>query len=499
MHNLVAVRRVRAAALAAFACAIAALFASPSGAGAATLKPIGTFTEPMFVTSPHSEPNRLIVVERSGRVVQMLGIHKYPFADLRSVVDCCYEDRGLQSIALAPDFERSGRFYLDYTDTAGNILIAEMRAKLRGRRWSAPRSSLRVLLTIPYEPNAAHYGGQLQFGPEGDLFISTGDGGFGHGSDEHHNAQNLERLQGKLLRIDPLPSGALPYTVPADNPFASAPAPFNTIWAYGLRNPFRFSIDLPSKRITIPDVGEDEREEVDILSLAASRGADFGWNCREGGIPGPATDPQCATPPAAGFVNPVFEYPHKDPGNGGAWGCAVIGGYIVRDRSLGNLYGRYLYADFCTAAVRSFAPANPAGTDRSENLLVGEPTSFGVDSCGRVYVASRAGEVSRFVGAKPNPCLKPAHVSISARSATVRSGARASILVRVSPCTNRRGEGVSLYAGSRRVAKSRLSRTCTASFHPTIRASSSYRAKVGADPSYRAAVSRGLTIRALAG
>jgi hypothetical protein len=491
VHNLGAVRSPRAAAvLIALACLQAVSVGAPGGADAASLKPIGTFTEPMYVTSPPGEPNRVLVAERSGRVVQMFGIHKYPFADLRPVVDCCFEDRGLQSIALAPDFARSGRFYLDYTDEAGDIQIAEMRA--RGR--TAPSSSLRVLLTIPYEPDANHYGGQLQFGPEGDLFISTGDGGIGFLGDEHRNAQDLGRLQGKLLRIDPLPAGALPYAVPAGNPFASAPAPLDTIWSYGLRNPFRFSIDAQSRRIAIPDVGEAQREEVDLLSLAASHGADFGWNCREGGIPGPATDPQCATPPAAGFVDPVFEYPHKDPGAGAAWGCAIIGGYVVRDRSLGNLYGRYLYADFCTAAVRSFAPAHPAATDRSEGLAVGEPTSFGEDSCGRVYVASRGGEVSRFVGARPNPCLLKARVSIAAASAAVPRGARVRITVTVAPCQGRRGEVVSLYAGSRRVGRDRLGRTCAVRFHPRIQASSRFRAKVGADGTYRAAVSRRLTI-----
>jgi hypothetical protein len=479
-------------ALIALACLAAALSA-PSGAGAVSLKSIGTFTEPMYVTSPPAEPNRVLVAERSGRIVQMFGIHKYVFADLRPVVDCCFEDRGLQSIALAPDFARSGRFYLDYTNEAGNIEIAEMRAKGR----TAPRSGLRVLLTIPYEPYANHYGGQLQFGPEGDLFVSTGDGGIGFLGDEHHNAQDLGRLQGKLLRIDPLPAGALPYTVPADNPFASAPAPFDTIWAYGLRNPYRFSIDLKSRRIALPDVGEAQREEVDLLALSASRGADFGWNCREGGIPGPATDPRCATPPATGFVDPVFEYPHTQ--TGGAWGCAIIGGYIVRDRSLGNLYGRYLYADFCTAAVRSFAPAHPAATDRSENLTVGETTSFGEDSCGRVYIASRAGQVSRFVGAHPNPCLLAAKVSIAARSTSVPQGARAAITVKVSPCADRRGEVVSLFSGPKQVGKGRLGRTCSARFHPRVRASSSFRAKVGADGTYRAAASRRLLIRTLNG
>ena len=207
-----------------------------------------------------------------------------------------------------------------------------------------------------------------------------------------------------MLRIDPRQSGALPYTVPSGNPFPNAAAPYDTIWSNGLRNPYRFSFDPPSGSIVIPDVGELEREEVDMLPVAASAGANFGWNCREGNLLGPATDPQCATPPAAGYVGPVFEYGHEDPKNGGAWGCAIIGGFVVRDESVPDLYGRFVYADFCTAQMRSFNPANPYATDRAEGLLVPEATSFGEDSCGRVYTLSKAGTVSRITGPTPAKC-----------------------------------------------------------------------------------------------
>jgi hypothetical protein len=466
------------------------------GAQAATLSPVGTFTEPMYVTSPPAEPNRLLVAERSGWIKQVEDGSASTLVDLRSVVDCCSEDRGLQSIAVAPDFATSGRVYLDYTDAAGNILIAEIRVSGR----TASPSSLRVLLTIPFEADANHYGGQLQFGPEGDLYIATGDGGYGGRGDEHHNAQNLGTLLGKMLRIDPAPAGALPYTVPAGNPYPGAAAPFDTIWSSGLRNPYRFSFDPPSGSIVIPDVGELLREEVNLLPLAASGGANFGWNCTEGRLPGPATDPECATPAPRGYVSPIFEYGHKDPGGGGAYGCAIIGGFVVRDPSVSELTGRFLYADFCTAQVRSFAPGDPAASDRSENLLVGEPTSFGEDSCGRVYILSRAGTVQRVVGGAPAPCAvqkqrTASRVKVRARSRTVKRGGRAFLTVGVGPCKGRPGERVTLYRGAKRLASARLSRKCVVRFHPRVRTRTAFRAKVAASDLYRAGTSRALKVR----
>jgi hypothetical protein len=481
----------RIAALLALGCLALSLWGA-AGARAATLEPIGTFTEPMYVTSPPAEPTRLLVAERSGWIKQVIDGNASTVVDLRSVVDCCVEDRGLQSIAVAPDFAASGRVYLDYTDAPGNIVIAEIRVSGR----TAPASSLRTVLTIPYEADANHYGGQLQFGPEGDLFISTGDGGHGGMNDEHHNAQSLGTLLGKILRIDPVAAGALPYTVPAGNPFAAAPAPFNTIWSNGLRNPYRFSFDPPSGRIVIPDVGEDQREEVNMLPVAASAGANFGWNCMEGSLPGPATDPECATPPAGGYISPIFEYGHKDPGGGGAYGCAIIGGFVVRDPSVADLDGRFVYADFCTAEVRSFAPANPAGSDSSTGLSVGEVTSFGEDSCGRVYVLSRAGTVSRLVGSNPANCtrLVGSHVSIKASSRRVAKGARVLLVARVKPCTARGAQRVTFYRGKVKIGRPRMNRNCVARLRPRILRGAGFRAKVAVDATHRAAVSRTLKV-----
>ena len=469
-----------------FATALSLLGAA--GAQATSLQAVGNFDEPMYLTSAPAEPNRLFVVERAGRIREVRNGQATLFADVSSVVSCCDQDRGLQSIAIAPDFAQTGRLYLDYTDAAGNLVIAELRAS----GGSAPLGSLRAVLTIPYEADAYHYGGQIDFGPEGNLYVSTGDGGHGGLGDEHHNAQNPSSLLGKILRIDPRQSGVLPYSVPAGNPFAAAAAPYDTIWSLGLRNPYRFSFDAASGSIAITDVGEEVSEEVDLMPVGASAGANFGWNCVEGTLPGPATDPQCATPPAAGFVVPSFSYGHKN--TGGAYGCAVIGGYVVRDRSLGDLYGRYVYADFCTAAVRSFLPANPAGTDRSEGLTVGEATSFGVDSCGRLYVVARSGAVSRLLGTSASSCLLAAQVRIKAAKRKVRRGARALITVRVTPCGDHAGERVVLYRGKKRFGSRRLNATCSARFRPLIRSRGNFRVKVGADATYEAASSRRLTI-----
>jgi glucose/arabinose dehydrogenase len=470
---------------------LAVLLLGATAAQAASLQTVGTFAEPMFVTSSPTEPSRLFVAERDGRVMEVKNGAVTTFADIRSQVDCCPDDRGLQTIAVAPDFATSGRFYLDYTDHAGNIVIAEMRASGA----SAPLSSLRPLLTIPFAADANHYGGQIEIGPDGNLWISTGDGGHGGDGpgDEYHNAQNRESLLGKLLRIDPSPSGALPYTVPAGNPFPAATAPYNAIWSYGLRNPWRFSFDPASGQVVIADVGEEISEEVDALGVAASAGANFGWNCREGLLPGPATDPECAS--AGPFVDPVFAYGHQK--TDGAWGCAIIGGYVVRDAGVPELDGRYVYADFCTAAIRSISLANPA-SDRSEGLSVGEATSFGRDSCGRVYVVARSGPVSRLTGSGTSNCeaagRRASRVRVKAVRRKVQRGSKATIKVWVAPCAGRVGTRVELFRGKSRLGSRKLNRRCAVRFHPRIARPGAFRVKVAASTGYGAATSRRLLI-----
>ena len=473
-----------------------------------TLEGIGRFDEPIYVTSDPGDANRLFVVERGGTVQEVAGGGVTEFADLSAEVGCggsgCVGERGLASIALAPDFDTSGRLFADYTsEPDGAIHVVELVAPLGG---SAVGATPRQLLEIAHPVNANHNGGQLQFGPEGDLFISTGDGG--GADDEMANAQDLESLLGKILRIDPDPSGPEAYTVPPDNPFAgTASAPYDTIWSYGLRNPFRFSFDRAGGGIWIGDVGQSAREEVDFAAAPGyGAGANYGWNCFEGTLPGPATDPGCGEL-GANLVAPVFEYPHADPGNGGAHGCALIGGYVVRDPGLAGLDGRYLYGDLCGGELRSFDPADPYASDCAEGLAVANLNSFGEDAAGRLYTVSGDGVVSRLVASGSERCgateppvtpttpLRSAYAGIKAFSRHVLRGDRALITVWVSPCADRRGERIRLFRGRRGIGSRRLSRACTARFRPRIRHRSNFRARIAEGDGFEAATSRRLKIK----
>ena len=368
------------------ACLAAAL-SLPAGAGAATLQQLGTFDQPIFVTSDPANPNRIFVVERAGVIRLVEGGTTRTFADLRSVVRCCESERGLFSMAPAPDFPQSGLLYVHYTgeDGPGNLHVAELRASGD----TAGIGTLRNLLTVPHSLAGNHNGGQLQFGPDGYLYIANGDGGAGQSA----NAQNTNNRLGKLLRIDPRPSQGRPYSIPQSNPFTNAPGA-DEIWAHGLRNPWRFSFDRQTGDLLIADVGGSAQEEVDFAPLATGlgRGANYGWDCREGFVAGPSISPVC--PGLSGYTNPIFTYATHVGGT-----CAITGGYVVRDPSLGDLFGRYLYTDLCLGQVRSLIPGLPlASADRSEGLTVTTPVSFGEDSCGRLYLVEQATDVYRIAG-----------------------------------------------------------------------------------------------------
>lgn len=478
--------------------------AGATSAQAVTLQQIGSFSEPIYVTSDPGNPERLFVVQRGGKILQVEGGTVTTFADLSSKVTGFSGEQGLLSIAVAPDFDTSGRLFVDYAGAAegGAIHVAELRASGS----SAPLGSLRNLLTIPHPNQTNHYGGQLQFGPEGNLFISTGDGG--GSDDQEHNAQSTTSLLGKILRIGPDPSGVLAFTVPSGNPFG------NPVFAYGLRNPYRFSFDRLTHDLVIGDVGQDAREEVDFAPASANLGVgrDYGWNCREGRIAGPETDPGCKpAPPAGTFFEPAFDYPHEDPGGGAAHGSAIIGGYVVRDPGLTELSGRYLYGDL-SGEIRSLFLPNAVATDRSLNLNVPNLNSFGEDSCGRLYAVSGNGPVYRVVGAAPTSCpqaappsappppeakppLASSTVGIKAVTRRVKHDGRAQITVWVAPCKGRKGEAVRLLRGHARVGSRRLDRACTAHFLPRVSHQVAFRAEIRADSTYAAASSRQLGIR----
>ena len=395
-------RRIRIlAALAACACA------TPASA-AVRLDPVGTFKEPVFVTAAPGESSRVFVVERQGRVQVVADgqVRPTPFLDLSDLVSAAGEG-GLLSLAFAPDYGASGRFYVDYTDRSSShtIHVREYRRSADPNR--ADPASGRNVLSIPHPTYDNHFGGQLQFGPDGWLYVSVGDGG--GGGDQDDNAQDLNTLLGKLLRIDPRGVGDGQHGIPPDNPFAGSAPGLDEIYAIGLRNPWRFSFDRTSGALTVGDVGQDLWEEANYLAPGAGRGANFGWRRYEG------THLFAGGPAVGGSTMPVFEYSHSG-GN-----CSITGGYVVRDPGLPTLVGRYLFADVCAGALRSIAPTDAKPVDQAVGLSVAQPVSFGEDACGRVYVASQGGEVSRLVdplvpdppciaalGGAPTPLSNPA-------------------------------------------------------------------------------------------
>ena len=358
-----------------------------AGAGVA-LKRIGRFDAPVYVTGAPGYPKLLFVVEQGGEVRMIRNGHtlRKPFLDISGMVASGGE-RGLLSIAFPPDYAQSRRFYVYYTDHQGDIRIDEFK---RRSATQAARGSRRAVIEIPHPVNSNHNGGQLQFFG-GLLYFGTGDGG--SGGDPPNNAQNRESLLGKLLRIDPRPSHGRPYSIPADNPFAGGPGR-DEIYSYGLRNPFRFSFDTVSAaqpRIAIGDVGQNRFEELDYTTLAAARGANFGWDALEGFAPYKEENSGTADP--GGTVKPIFAYPHSRGGS-----CSIIGGYVVGDRRLPSLYGRYVYADLCEGELRSLAPQpGRASDDHKLGLSVSTPSSFGEDTLGRIYVCSLDGPVYRLV------------------------------------------------------------------------------------------------------
>jgi glucose/arabinose dehydrogenase len=373
-------------------------WAGQEATGDPRLVRVGSFISPVYVAAPTGDRQRIFVVEQPGRIRVVRGGVPLTesFLDIRNLVSFGGE-RGLLSIAFPADYASSGRFYVYYTARSpdGAMTIAEFRRASADR--AAP-ASRRIVLSIPH-PRGNHNGGQLQFGPDGYLWIGTGDGG-GAG-DPDFNGQDLNSLSGKLLRIDPRVTGTAPYTVPGDNPFSGQSGRRGEIWAYGLRNPWRFSFDRETGDLVIGDVGQGEWEEIDFAPAPGrGRGANYGWGCWEGrhAFEGNSGEPGCRPLPAQ--VAPVHEYSHSR-------GCSVTGGYVVRDPALPALSGRYVYGDYCRNPLWSVRLATPsAQDDRQLGLGVPGLSSFGEDACGRVYATSGDGPLYRLQaeGATSSAC-----------------------------------------------------------------------------------------------
>jgi hypothetical protein len=374
------------------------LVTAPAADAALSLVPAGTYSAPIYATAPRADAESLYVVERGGKIwIRRGGVTlPQPFLDVSGEVDGEGEG-GLLSLAFATDYSASGLFYVYLTPNDANPGVApfapiQIREYRRSANPDVADPTGRIVLTIPHPDNRNHYGGTLAFGPDGRLYIGTGDGG-GAG-DAPGNAQNLSSRLGKLLRIDPRQNGPDPYSVPVDNPFAGPATGDDLIWAYGLRNPFRFSFDRATGALTIGDVGQGAAEEIDFApGPAAGRGLNFGWNTCEGTLTYPGGQ-------ACTFGTlPVLNRPHP------VGLTALTGGVVVRDPGLPELAGRYLYADFYETPIRSAVLALPAATEDGETgLTAGGLAAFGEDACGRVYPVSLNGAVTRVTDGPPDAC-----------------------------------------------------------------------------------------------
>jgi glucose/arabinose dehydrogenase len=354
--------------------------ATPAARPGLRLQRIGTFDNPLYVTAPPGDRRRVFVVEQGGRVRIVRDGRKLdrPFLDISDRVASGGE-RGLLSLAFAPDYASSGRFYVYYTATNGDIRIVEYRRSSVER---ADHGTARRLLSVSH-PASNHNGGLVLFGPDGLLYAGLGDGG--GGGDQHGtrgNGQNLGTLLGKILRLDPRRAGDRPYRVPSSNPFVGRGGARPEIYAYGLRNPWRFSF-TPRGHLVIADVGQGEVEEVSIVRRA---GANLGWRVWEG------RSRFSAGETAPGHLPPVIQRFHAD-GN-----CSITGGVVVRDPILSALRGRYVFGDFCRGRIESARLSNGrARRVRTHKLQVGQLSSFGEDGRRRAYVTSLAGPVYRLV------------------------------------------------------------------------------------------------------
>ena len=355
------------------------------GSGEVTLRAqqvVEGLSSPVFLTAPSGDA-RLFVVEQPGRIriVKSGALVATPFLDITSRVVTGGE-RGLLSMSFDPSYAANGRFYVYYTGAQGDIFVD--RFTVSSNPDVANLASDRVI-TIQHRANTNHNGGLLLFGPDGMLYLGVGDGG-GAG-DVPNNAQNTEVLLGKILRLN---VASLPYTIPSGNPFVGQ-AGADEIWAYGLRNPWRYAFDVPtdgaSPKLYIADVGQGAREEVDVADASAA-GRNYGWRLMEG--------TQCYNPSSGcsqtGLTMPVLEYDHGQ-------GCSITGGFVYRGAAIPDIRGHYFYSDYCSGFVRSFRLSGGAAVDQKEWSVgsVGGVTSFGVDGAGELYVLSSNGRVYRLV------------------------------------------------------------------------------------------------------
>ncbi len=346
-------------------------------------------SSPLGLTGAGDGSGRLFVIEQTGaiRIVDGSGVHPTPFLDLGPAGEDLIVyggERGLLGLAFDPDYSANGLFFVDYTRKADGATVVARYHVSADPDVADPTSSAQVLV-IP-QPNTNHNGGHLVFGPDGYLYVGTGDGG-GAG-DPNESGQRLDTLLGKILRLDVNPGPG--YTIPLDNPFVGIGGALGEIWAYGLRNPWQFSFDRLTDDLFIGDVGQGAREEIDFQLAASAGGENYGWDVLEGSLCYEDTPPgSCAALLGGGSVLPILEYGHV----GGA--CAVTGGFRYRGSTRATLAGQYLFGDYCNGIVWR---AQPSGGTWSATELFATPynvAGFGEDDDGKLYLLHLGGSVLR--------------------------------------------------------------------------------------------------------
>ena len=387
------------------AAAVPLLCLTAGSAGAqqlATTLVASGFSAPTFVTSPPGDASRLFVVEQAGRIriVANGQVLATPFLDIDPKVQSGGE-QGLFSMAFHPAYPADPRFWVSYTGNGGPSILEQYVVSANPDVADAASGTI-VYGPLP-QPQANHNGGQIQFGPDGFLYFGLGDGGGANDSGTGHapggNAQSPTTDLGKMLRIDV----DNPSTAPASNPFATPTDGVNDlIWAFGLRNPWRFSFDRATGDLWIGDVGQGAWEEVDFQPASSAGGENYGWRCMEGAHCTGLTGCTCNDP---ALVLPVHEYSH-------ASGCSITGGYVYRGSAIPGLGGTYFFADYCSARIWSFRYVNGQVTEFVERtadldppgaLAIGNVSSFGQDADGELYVVDQGGEIYRIEGECPAP------------------------------------------------------------------------------------------------
>jgi glucose/arabinose dehydrogenase len=338
-------------------------------------------SSPVFVTHAGDGSGLLYVVEQTGRirVFERSGTARGTFLDIAGRVQSGGE-RGLLGLAFHPEYESNGRFFVYFSDNAGDNVVSEFT---RRSATAADPGSERVLLRMD-DPFSNHNGGWLSFGPDGFLYIATGDGG--SGGDPLGNGQSLGTLLGKILRVDV--NGGSPYAIPPDNPFAGRDGARKEIWAYGLRNPWRNSFDRATGDLWIADVGQNSVEEVNVQKSSSKGGGNYGWNTMEGN-----SCFRSSSCNRSGLIRPVVQYPTAD-------GCAVTGGYVYRGAAFPTLVGAYFFADYCNGRIFALDAARALRDPVSERRVLDTEisiSSFGEDEAGELYVVGLGGTVHRLL------------------------------------------------------------------------------------------------------